>query len=835
MPSQRAQTSFCFINSTEPLAPQSDDVRRIVRQRAMAKAAVTRRQNGNWGKVNLLQYPVNSHDTHSLEKQDEPRHHSRFVDKSSGQHVSSTGQNVANIEAVSEQPSPVDCTDTIAEKGVLSLFKIAPNMSPTGYEALRRELNFDILDLSALTTYYVSRITAQQLARQPSQLVHVLRCRQWSFISYLPSRWGNTPCLEAVTKCLVIRVREFLQGSGQPPSKYALALFGRAVCSVQSALDDLTLVTDPDVLCAVRLLSLWELLSESQPEAWDYHMSGANALLKLRGPTAYTTPFEKALLLAMVGPMFTEAMMQNIFTFVDEEPWQRAIQNCMIKGTALSDCSELSISLWIILCPIPRLMHEVQELVCRSQRDELIPSHIVSAYIQCSLSILQKLQSWRHSYDEFMRTLGRSSDTDQVSFLAVPNTSTYECDKSFELLGICLGSTLIMHRLLVTLSPSQPISFATEAAAQTVASEIVELEQQASQSSPRAALFMEFKMILARSVMATKDWYDVVSTAISEEDKKRSLEASTGDWNEAPTVRLIDKEVFEHWCRHKGRKVATSKTPLDHRHYLASGQQSSLLVLRYIPILVKSGCAQKRRDRPFTEKRIKNDPGHTMLDCQQRPADPTDGNSDMNTNQAQFETYKDFLRAHIGVFPEYRDLYFYLEDHRNNWDVLDHNGTRLVISDLVGQSFKTRTYDPGDGTPEVTLKRELKTHDENVKLRVLHVVSFERMPFQLVEALGMTFDLEPSFLRGLIGPRASSEEDTEHPAIYRKSRLPPGIPMKSEDYLIMEPYFLSLVFNNRGGINHNNGVYDLLWKIADALLIILNWIGSIRNFFCKVE
>ena len=256
-----ATNTFVFVNSSDPHLPQNRTVRLAIRKQAMSRAAAARRAKGDYSKANRRQHP-----TIEIRKQDSRTQ----IVAASGAKVDKTpttaGSELHKLQArassiLSNARSGADVTNIVQGCSTCSI--LPAKMPTTGYEALRSALGFDVLDLSALTAYHNSRITAHELKIQPSRLLEVLRCRKCSFVAYLPSRLGKTQCLDDVTKCVVTRVRECLTAPGDPASETSLRLYARALCSLQSALNDPAQAKAPDVLCATQLLAFHEVVLTS--------------------------------------------------------------------------------------------------------------------------------------------------------------------------------------------------------------------------------------------------------------------------------------------------------------------------------------------------------------------------------------------------------------------------------------------------------------------------------------------------------------------------------------------------------------------------------------------
>ena len=136
---------------------------------------------------------------------------------------------------------------------------IPMSMPNKGYDSMRVRYGFDILDLSSLTAFHVGRVTAQALTIEPSRLIGILQCQQWSYFSYLPGRYGNSSFLDDAVNCVAARVRQLISYPLGQLSGTILSLYSRALRSLQAVLDDPKLWMEPDVLCATEVLALFEV------------------------------------------------------------------------------------------------------------------------------------------------------------------------------------------------------------------------------------------------------------------------------------------------------------------------------------------------------------------------------------------------------------------------------------------------------------------------------------------------------------------------------------------------------------------------------------------------
>ena len=94
---------------------------------------------------------------------------------------------------------------------------------------------------------------------QPSQLGRVLLCRQPSYLSFVPPRFGHVAALDDAFRCLATAAHATMVATGQQYIDKVLVYYGTALQSLQSAVDNPRERQKPEVLCAVCLLALFEV------------------------------------------------------------------------------------------------------------------------------------------------------------------------------------------------------------------------------------------------------------------------------------------------------------------------------------------------------------------------------------------------------------------------------------------------------------------------------------------------------------------------------------------------------------------------------------------------
>ena len=246
MVAETAVTEFQFVNSTiaTPRVPQDLAVRALIRKQAMKKASAARRRDGNYGKHNLRQYPVfildESNDTNAgrHDSRQEPDHQAELARLKNAKKLAERQQWLAKFTLGGPIP---------------------PSLPATGYELASLRLDFDILDLSTVATLHVNRAARAALSKNAQQFILQLRAnKQWSYLSFLPSLYGQIPCLSDATDCVIARARQIISPD-RTREAVALSSYVKALDSLQKALDDPSERFKAEVLCATEILALYEV------------------------------------------------------------------------------------------------------------------------------------------------------------------------------------------------------------------------------------------------------------------------------------------------------------------------------------------------------------------------------------------------------------------------------------------------------------------------------------------------------------------------------------------------------------------------------------------------
>lgn len=265
MSSTKTENNFPFIVSSGPKLQSDPSVRQLIRKQAMRDVGIARKRKGTYGKQNTGQLPktdvqfrpvVSSSSGSNSNRTDSPE---MYGSDTSG---SSKDTEDTEVEGLFDRQL-VPARSTNASPNASSFLQTLKLLS--SYETTRSRFNIDIVDLSMLTNFNVGKSTIAILFADPTRLAALLGQEQWSYLSYIPSLYSQSPCVKAATDCVLAKARGVLtQQSGS--TELELALYAKALRSVQAAISNHSACMLSDVLCATQLLSLHEVLPV--PEAF---------------------------------------------------------------------------------------------------------------------------------------------------------------------------------------------------------------------------------------------------------------------------------------------------------------------------------------------------------------------------------------------------------------------------------------------------------------------------------------------------------------------------------------------------------------------------------------
>lgn len=97
------------------------------------------------------------------------------------------------------------------------------------------------------------------LSSEPSWLPGVLSCRQRSYFSFIPPRFGHSVALDDAFRCLITVAHSKLVPDHQSSHELIFSYYGKALRSLQSAVIDPKARYSVEALCATAILALFEV------------------------------------------------------------------------------------------------------------------------------------------------------------------------------------------------------------------------------------------------------------------------------------------------------------------------------------------------------------------------------------------------------------------------------------------------------------------------------------------------------------------------------------------------------------------------------------------------
>ncbi|KAL4861218.1 hypothetical protein BDV12DRAFT_208255 [Aspergillus spectabilis] len=370
---------------------------------------------------------------------------------------------------------------------------LAPQLSWTGYEALRMKYNFDITYLTTLTDVSLGKFSSLLLQEDPALVGHLLRQQPSSFLSYLPSRYGSSPCLDAAMHCLAAGAGQAF-GLRTTPAAMT-ASYGKALQSLQAALTDGSAYLGSDVYCATRLLTLYELISRPEAGHWVLHNRGGTNLVQLRGPQNHTSPFDWMLLKSQGPSIIVDSIFTARHTIFEVPEWQSVFEQA---SDAESDPdAKLWWELFRTLSFVPGVLADLRELCTRTLSQPLSQTQ----YFADSSSLLERTK-WVHDaiHDSHIRY--QNTAPHLPSLFRLP--SAPESPDRIRLRLFYSTALMQMSRALATISEDKPDRAAGEVEAQTIAAQALLIPLKTADLDPAMAFHFQQRSGLPTSIVKTR-------------------------------------------------------------------------------------------------------------------------------------------------------------------------------------------------------------------------------------------------------------------------------------------------------------------------------------------
>lgn len=191
-----------------------------------------------------------------------------------------------------------------------------------------------------------------------------------------------------------------------------------------------------------------------------HHINGSALVIKRRGAASFKTDYEKMLFHAHIGPIFSEALMNNKRCYLDQPEWVRLYESLIEETPHLTDRSELVIRIRMKILSLSHALPATTEAVNPDKYNEGTLLTLELKARETHAAILKYL-------DDFKAHLVRT---------AMSHVPASELALRREVFGTALEVLLVYKRILATFC--EPERLHLEAEAQTIATQIFELQKQ---------------------------------------------------------------------------------------------------------------------------------------------------------------------------------------------------------------------------------------------------------------------------------------------------------------------------------------------------------------------
>ncbi|KAK9418821.1 hypothetical protein SUNI508_07593 [Seiridium unicorne] len=506
-------------SSSDDINKEHDaEKRKAVRVQAMKAAAASRKKTGTWGKQNMRQpevvrlYSNDKATSASASHKEASRNSVRARDM-----LRPTNHVIPIIRYLNSdgRSATMHLGTPATSQFEQSNGRIGRPMPLPGFEHLSVDVGVNVLDLDELTCVATGQVAGSLLAQHHTTLDKLIVRRRQSYLFHIPARYGHSPCLDDALRCVATKAKRILLPDSATASGEldTYGLYGKALSSLQAAVNDANDWTDPHTLGAIEILSICELLeSPARPSAWEKHIAGAGRLIRARGPSRFGTEFEKALLTSMIAPLICEAMRLRQPCFLGEEPWQAVLRSLAIDGAHHYHPRGLGyIRLWAHGARLPGL---VLDMCNATANPEAFTDDQIDDLERRCRAFKNGLLACMVEYDK--------------------HEPCGDGDVHVELLGATYAMLASASRLLGAISPSERLFQEEEAV--RYAKEMRKLVLDIINADKWASFYLEQKIVVADSVLSTTElWLN-------------GLDKTTPPRRTSGKARLIEKWKFHTWC-----------------------------------------------------------------------------------------------------------------------------------------------------------------------------------------------------------------------------------------------------------------------------------------------
>lgn len=140
------------------------------------------------------------------------------------------------------------------------------------------------------------------------------------WLSHLPPLTGTNQLLDTSVRAVTL-VHIGRLNNSEPFVMESRPYYGKALHLLNKTLQNREKGVENETLCAVILLSFYEMFASDSNEAWVRHAGGVSALMRARGPARHRHGLDREIFLAYRYMLIIETFQQDVPCFLAEPEW----------------------------------------------------------------------------------------------------------------------------------------------------------------------------------------------------------------------------------------------------------------------------------------------------------------------------------------------------------------------------------------------------------------------------------------------------------------------------------------------------------------------------------
>lgn len=246
-----------------------------------------------------------------------------------------------------------------------------------------------------------------------------------------------------------------------------------------------------------------QMLEPSRTAEYVHHINGSALVIQRRTPSRFTTEYEKMLFHAHIGPIFSEALMNNQRCYLEQPEWMRLYESLIEDDPLhLTDRSEVVIRLRMRMLGLSSMLPDVTDAMDPDFPDSGQQLTLELKARETHAALLKCLESYK-------------AHVIRTSMTAVPQS---ELALRREIYGTALEVLCVYKRILASFC--EPERLPLESEAQALAARLLELQ---TQPAPRHSwIYTEQEKGVAEVVLVTKEEWERDLSGLGFEERWRA-------------------------------------------------------------------------------------------------------------------------------------------------------------------------------------------------------------------------------------------------------------------------------------------------------------------------